>query len=338
MSKNTNTLFWVITGAVIVIGLFLIINSFNNDSIKKATGKISSVFQNAVKKSDEEELNNPTNIKKYYGHNENWDSIEVESTTLFEFDEKTGTVLKYNGNSSKIVIPFQINGVTVKKVGPIGRDLYTKNNEYQNCEDLLWREQRYPDDERNIEERKKYEANGILNGDECLKKIEIEEIILPNTIEELGDFSLYYTEKLESIKLPSNLKKIGNQAFFSSGLKELDLSNLTNLEYIGDYAFNNSQIEGNLVIPDSLTYLGYYSFGGNNLKSVVLSKNLVELQDRTFFANTNLISFTFRGTNTKVGSINIFYKHANPTIYVPKGSLDWYKSFSYLTNYKIKEV
>ena len=102
--------------------------------------------------------------------------IFISSTTLFEFDEKTGTVLKYNGNSSKIVIPFQINGVTVKKVGPIGRDLYTKNNEYQNCEDLLWREQRYPDDERNIEERKKYEANGILNGDECLKKIEIEEM------------------------------------------------------------------------------------------------------------------------------------------------------------------
>jgi len=204
MSKNKNTLFWIITGAVIVISIFITVNAFNNGALKKATDKISSVYKNALSDIDEKELSNPINIQKYYEHNDNLDSLEVESTSLFEFDEETGTILKYNGTSSKIVIPFQINGVTVKKIGPIGKEIYNKNSDYRGCESLLKREERYPEDEKIKEQRSKYEEQ-LNSGSEYIEatvsglvsyKIDgLEGVLTPNSFENITE------EYLNSLKL-----------------------------------------------------------------------------------------------------------------------------------------
>lgn len=55
MSENTNTLFWVITGAVIVIAIFGIVSYSNNTSIQGIFNKFGSYF-----KSDTSQ-NNPSN-------------------------------------------------------------------------------------------------------------------------------------------------------------------------------------------------------------------------------------------------------------------------------------
>jgi len=44
MSNNTNTLFWVITGAVIVLGVFLLVNLTKEDGVEK----INTTFSNMV--------------------------------------------------------------------------------------------------------------------------------------------------------------------------------------------------------------------------------------------------------------------------------------------------
>ena len=309
MSSNTNTLFWVITGAVVVLGVFLLVSGAKEGAVTNASNKFSTAFSDKLSQAEKEALNNPVNIKKYYGYRDEWESIVVEDTELFEFDENTGTILAYNGTSSTITIPYQINGVKVKKIGPIGMKLHNQLNDYN------------------------YSCT-----EDCVEPVQIENVILPNTIEELGDYSFYYTENLKSINLPNSIKKIGNQAFFSSNIINVNFKDLTNLTHIGDYAFNNANISGDIEFADSLIYLGHYSFGGNNISNVVLSKNLEKLQDLTFFANTNLKSVTFRGSNTNVNSKNLFYSYAKPTIYVPKGSLSWYKSFSYLSKYNMVEV
>jgi hypothetical protein len=46
MSNNTNTLFWVITGAVIVLTAFLILNVSQNKNLKKINNKFSDLFYN----------------------------------------------------------------------------------------------------------------------------------------------------------------------------------------------------------------------------------------------------------------------------------------------------
>ena len=307
MSNNTNTLFWVITGAVIVLGIFTLVLNINSDTVTNITRKMSSLFSNQIVESEKEMLNNSSNLQKYYGYQENWENIKIEDTELFEFDETTGTILDYNGTSSTIIIPYQINGVVVKKIGPLGMNLYNKSNDF-NC----------------IEE--------------CSEPVKLQNVILPNTIEELADNSFYYSESLKNINLPNSIKKIGKNAFFNSGLTSLDLSNLDQLTYIGENAFNNSNITGDIVFCDSLTYLGQYSFGGNNIINVSLPKNLDVLQARTFFANPNLATLTFRGSETNVSSLYMFHSNAKPTVYVPIGSKDWYKRFQSLSGFNIVEV
>ena len=44
MSENTNTLFWVITGAVIVLGIFTLVLNINSDTVTNITRKMSSLF------------------------------------------------------------------------------------------------------------------------------------------------------------------------------------------------------------------------------------------------------------------------------------------------------
>ena len=44
MSNNTNTLFWVITGAVIVLGIFTLVLNINSDTVTNITRKMSSLF------------------------------------------------------------------------------------------------------------------------------------------------------------------------------------------------------------------------------------------------------------------------------------------------------
>ena len=338
MSNNTNTLFWVITGAVIVLGIFLLVLNTNSNTITNIASKISSLFSEKITESEKEELNNPTNLKKYYSYLGNWDNIKMEDTSLFDFDEETGTILAYYGTSSNVVIPYQINGINVKKIGPIGMKLNNRNFNYENCLSFLELEKNNPNVPTVISEREYYEEQGILKDNACLSYVELKSVILPNTIEELGDDSFYYTESLTSIKLPESIKKIGNRAFFCSGLRSLDLSNLKQLTYIGEYAFNNSSITGDVIMPDSLTYLGQYSFGGNNIINAVIPKNLDVVQARTFFANPNLATLTFRGSQTNVSSLYMFHNNAKPTVYVPIGSKDWYKRFQCLSNFTIVEI
>lgn len=45
MSSNTNTLFWVITGAVIVIGIYLLISHSNDTAIKNIFDTMDTYFQ-----------------------------------------------------------------------------------------------------------------------------------------------------------------------------------------------------------------------------------------------------------------------------------------------------
>lgn len=46
MSNNTNTLFWVIAGAVIILSIFLLVNSSSNDTIGGINSKFSEIYDN----------------------------------------------------------------------------------------------------------------------------------------------------------------------------------------------------------------------------------------------------------------------------------------------------
>ena len=75
MSSNTNTLFWVITGAVVVLGIFLLTNNSSDNSIKTITNKFDGIYNEQVSKLDNTE--NDTN-EDIIGGKEDEPSIEEE--------------------------------------------------------------------------------------------------------------------------------------------------------------------------------------------------------------------------------------------------------------------
>ena len=64
MSNNTNTLFWVITGAVVVLGIFLLTNNSSKESINTISNKFNGIYNEQLSKSDSTDDN--SNIEEVY--------------------------------------------------------------------------------------------------------------------------------------------------------------------------------------------------------------------------------------------------------------------------------
>lgn len=75
------------------------------------------------------------------------------------------------------------------------------------------------------------------------------------------------------ITLPKTIKKIGFMSFGLSMISEININELTNLEYIGAYAFMGTSISGDIVLSDSVQYVGASAFSATNITSLHLGKN-----------------------------------------------------------------
>lgn len=86
----------------------------------------------------------------------------------------------------------------------------------------------------------------------------LEEVVLPDTIEAVGGNAFYDTEKLQEINLSEGLKEIGEYAFYRSGLRILD-------------------------VPDSVEKIGNYAFSGcDHLKIVILPNHEIQAECKVF--------------------------------------------------------
>ena len=84
-------------------------------------------------------------------------------------------------------------------------------------------------------------------------------LILPESIEEIGD-SVFYEKSIDgNLVFPKNLKKIGNSAFRNLSYKG-DLSLPDGLESIGESAFRDLKEANTLTIPSSVTAIGTGAF------------------------------------------------------------------------------
>ena len=82
-----------------------------------------------------------------------------------------------------------------------------------------------------------------------------------------------FSNSLQSLILPSTLKRIGDEAFiFCEKLKKMDLSNCTALQEIGNKAFNYCHGLEEVILPDSIEIIGDDAFADcEKLKKIDLS-------------------------------------------------------------------
>lgn len=137
-------------------------------------------------------------------------------------------------------------------------------------------------------------------------------IILPSGIESLAKSCFLGCKSLASVTLPKGLKTIGVSAFQYTAITSIDFPE--SLTTINGSAFAESKLEGELIIPEHITFPSetrspYATtvsvFSTTNLTSVVWNSPS-PIQNNTFRKNTALKTVTINGNCTGIDN-NAFY-------------------------------
>ncbi len=102
-----------------------------------------------------------------------------------------------------------------------------------------------------------------------LNGIEVKDLVIPNSVTSLGDYTFYGCSSLTSITIPNSVTSIGNYAFRAcSSLTSITIPN--SVTSIGDGAFSNCTGLTSITIPNSVTSIGGGAFSDcNGLTSVI---------------------------------------------------------------------
>jgi len=118
-------------------------------------------------------------------------------------------------------------------------------------------------------------GNNAFTYDDELKTVDTSEA---DQLEKIGDGAFEYSGVTGSGRtdadgnpifvMPSKTQTIGNYAFAGSHIKEVSFND--GLQSIGDGAFSYNELDGSLVLPDSVTSVGANAFYGNQIKGVTV--------------------------------------------------------------------
>ena len=104
----------------------------------------------------------------------------------------------------------------------------------------------------------------------------IKSVVLPKSLEKIGDGAFYDLKGLADISIPENVTSIGNEAFYNTGLTSIDLP--ANLKTIGRYAFSGTKLK-KVVLPSQVETIGSSAFSIESLESVHIPKSLKSVTD-----------------------------------------------------------
>ena len=99
----------------------------------------------------------------------------------------------------------------------------------------------------------------------------IKSVVLPKSLEKIGDGAFYDLKGLANISIPENVTSIGNEAFYNTGLTSIDLP--ANLKTIGRFAFSGTKLK-KVVLPSRVETIGDHAFSIESLESVHIPRSL----------------------------------------------------------------
>ena len=163
----------------------------------------------------------------------------------FEFDPETGLISAYIGTDVDVVVPREIDGVTV--VG------FANYNAFDSCHDYT-------------------DSSVETNRTEW---VHLRTLVLPETIRELPDMMLAYCQQLETFVCYAPLETTGgNQFMLCRSLNNVIFVN--GVREIGNYAFDSAGPLGNLYFGEHLVKIGQQAFNFAGLTSFVADAESVE--------------------------------------------------------------
>lgn len=192
-------------------------------------------------------------------------AYDTSSESNFEFNEDTATIEKYVGSEEEVVIPSEINGVSVKA---IGEDAFS-SNEYI-TEVII------PDGVETIG------AEAFLN---CPN---LQEIFIPDDVEHLGRLAFFMCENLEEVELGSGISVIGENTFYGcASLESITLPD--SVTEIGAHAFAECAELEVVEIPGSVTVIEEEAFKNCvSIKKITIPSSVKSFGEEVFAGNNNL--------------------------------------------------
>ena len=128
------------------------------------------------------------------------------------------------------------------------------------------------------------------------------------TVVNIGGTAFNGCKFLRNVTLPQTLRTISQGAFYWSSLTTANLGELENLSYIGDRAFYETHLSGDLELPDGVTELLGNTFTRTNITSFKSNK-LKVIGYKDFFDCPELTTVTLDDDLETIGEAS--YKNSN---------------------------
>ena len=233
------------------------------------------------------------------------------ATNTFDFNLTTGTITKYNGTDTVVVIPSKINGVTVTTIGTdafLGLNITSVtipanvteigSNAFADCTNLT--SVNYAGDWSNLT---------IQSGNPAVQDAANEQLFdfaftPDNTAVVVTNYK--YNGAAADVTIPSRYQgkpvtTIGHAAFFNSAVTSVTIPD--SVTSISDEAFINCPKLTNISIPNSVTYIGFSAFSScTSLKSITLPSSLSFISGALFLGCSQLTTIHIPVSVTSIGN------------------------------------
>ncbi|MDR0502705.1 MAG: leucine-rich repeat protein [Treponema sp.] len=217
--------------------------------------------------------------------------------------DSNGTLIRFSGNQSSIVIPSRVNGILVTA---IGRDVFKSKN---------LRSVTIPNSVRTI-------------GEEAFSINQLTRVTIPNSVRTIARMA-FSINQLTRVTIPNSVRTIGEGVFIVNQLTSVTIPN--SVKTIERAAFGNNQLTSvtipssvrtitsafasnrltSVTIPNSVRTIEAGAFQSNQLTSITIPNSVRTIKERAFLSN-RLTSITI-GAGVKIigdnfGSFDEFYK------------------------------
>ena len=237
-------------------------------------------------------------------------TLESIDYGAFEYCSKLSNVTLPDGLLKLGYSSFANTGITSITIPSTVNDI--GGSVFENCKNLL--AVTY-----NTNENMEY---SMFSGCSVLQSVKI-----TGEVEEIASEVFMDCKSLKKINLPNTITYIGHDAFNNSGIKSIDLSELS-LSSIEYSTFQNCKYLTNITLPTTITSIGSSAFAYTGIKEFTISSNIDSIADNLFEGCMYLETITLENGVTTISDSAFLNCRSLRTLNLPESLYEiGFKSF-----------